>query len=59
MARAQGAAAFGPVTALAQLPSALEQALAASEQGAVGVVDVRVRPGYDANPSGPAAHQRR
>ena len=59
MARAQGAAAFGPVTALGGLPSALEQAIAAAEQGAVGVVDVRVRPGYDANPSGPAAHQRR
>ena len=38
--------------------AAIAGALAAAEAGAVAVVDVRVLPGYDANPSGPASHQR-
>ena len=58
LARAQGAHAIGPIEALAQLRPALEQALAAADAGHVAVVDVRVQPGYDANPSGAASHQR-
>jgi len=58
MARAQGAAAFGPVADAAELRAAIAAALAAAEAGAVAVVDVRVLPGYDANPSAPASHQR-
>ena len=58
LARAQGAHAIGPIEALAQLSPALEQALAAADAGRVAVVDVRVQPGYDANPSGAASHQR-
>jgi thiamine pyrophosphate-dependent acetolactate synthase large subunit-like protein len=46
MARAQGATAFGPVTAIADLPATFAQAIAAVEAGAVAVVDVRVEPGY-------------
>jgi thiamine pyrophosphate-dependent acetolactate synthase large subunit-like protein len=48
MARAQGAAGFGPVTALSELPPAFEKAIAAVEAGSVAVVDVRVEPGYTA-----------
>jgi thiamine pyrophosphate-dependent acetolactate synthase large subunit-like protein len=48
MARAQGAQAFGPVTAIGELSSVLEKAIAAVEAGAVAVVDVRVEPGYSA-----------
>jgi thiamine pyrophosphate-dependent acetolactate synthase large subunit-like protein len=46
MARAQGATAFGPVTAIGDLPAVFEKAIAAVEDGAVAVVDVRVEPGY-------------
>jgi thiamine pyrophosphate-dependent acetolactate synthase large subunit-like protein len=46
MARAQGATAFGPVTAIADMPGVFEKAIAAVETGAVAVVDVRVEPGY-------------
>jgi thiamine pyrophosphate-dependent acetolactate synthase large subunit-like protein len=46
MARAQGAAAFGPVTAPDDLLEAFTAAIAAVEAGAVAVVDVRVAPGY-------------
>ena len=48
MARAQGAQGFGPVTAIAELSSTFEKAIAAVEGGAVAVVDVRVEPGYTA-----------
>jgi thiamine pyrophosphate-dependent acetolactate synthase large subunit-like protein len=48
MARAQGAAGFGPVTAIADLAATFEQAIAAVEAGSVAVVDVRVEPGYSA-----------
>ena len=48
MARAQGAQAFGPITAIGNLASTFEQAIAAVEAGAVAVVDVRVEPGYSA-----------
>jgi thiamine pyrophosphate-dependent acetolactate synthase large subunit-like protein len=58
LARAQGAHAIGPIEAPAQLRPALEQALAAADAGHVAVVDVRVQPGYDANPSGAASHPR-
>ena len=46
MARAQGAQAFGPVTAAGDLAPTYAQAIAAAESGAVAVVDVRVDPGY-------------
>jgi thiamine pyrophosphate-dependent acetolactate synthase large subunit-like protein len=46
IARAQGATAFGPLTALADLPRVFDKAIAAVEGGALAVVDVRVEPGY-------------
>jgi thiamine pyrophosphate-dependent acetolactate synthase large subunit-like protein len=48
MARAQGAAAFGPVEAIGDLAAAFDEAIAAVEAGEVAVVDVRVEPGYTA-----------
>ncbi len=48
MARAQGAEGFGPVSTASELPAIFEQAIAAVEDGAVAVVDVRVEPGYTA-----------
>jgi len=48
IARAQGAQAFGPVMAIADLESTFKKAIAAVENGAVVVVDVRVEPGYTA-----------
>ena len=54
MARAQGALAFGPITDLAALDSAMEAGLTAVRDGKVCVLDVRVLPGYDANLSGQA-----
>jgi thiamine pyrophosphate-dependent acetolactate synthase large subunit-like protein len=58
MARAQGAKAFGPIATPTALAPALEGALAEADAGHVAVVDVRVQPGYDANPSGAASHRR-
>jgi thiamine pyrophosphate-dependent acetolactate synthase large subunit-like protein len=46
MARAQGARGFGPVTRATGLEAILSEALAAVEDGAATVVDVRVEPGY-------------
>jgi acetolactate synthase I/II/III large subunit len=46
LARAQGAAGFGPVNDAAELPDRLAAAVAVVEQGGVAVVDVRVTPGY-------------
>src|SRR5580704_6113856 len=46
MARAQGARGFGPVTRATGLEAILSEAIAAVEDGRVGVVDVRVAPGY-------------
>ncbi len=48
IARAQGAQGFGPVAAIGDLPAVFAKAIAAVEQGAVAVVDVRVEPGYTA-----------
>jgi len=48
VARAQGAQGFGPVTAIADLAPTFAKAIAALENGAVAVVDVRVEPGYTA-----------
>jgi hypothetical protein len=48
MARAQGALGFGPVSAFGDLEPKFKEAIAAVEQGAVAVVDVRVEPGYTA-----------
>jgi thiamine pyrophosphate-dependent acetolactate synthase large subunit-like protein len=47
MARAQGAAAIGPVTDPAGVQSAIESGIAAARAGSVCVLDVRVPPGYD------------
>jgi thiamine pyrophosphate-dependent acetolactate synthase large subunit-like protein len=46
LARAQGAAGFGPVRDMAELPAVFAEAIAAVEAGGVAVVDVRVEPGY-------------
>jgi thiamine pyrophosphate-dependent acetolactate synthase large subunit-like protein len=46
LARAQGARGFGPVTEVERLDATFAEAIAAVEQGAVAVVDVRVAPGY-------------
>ncbi|MDH3229490.1 MAG: thiamine pyrophosphate-binding protein [Alphaproteobacteria bacterium] len=46
MARAQGAEGDGPVTDLADLPAALQKAIARVRAGAVYVLDVHVRPEY-------------
>jgi len=46
MARAQGAEGEGPITDLADLPAALEKAIARVRAGAVYVLDVHVRPEY-------------
>jgi thiamine pyrophosphate-dependent acetolactate synthase large subunit-like protein len=48
MARAQGAAGFGPITKPADLAGILVKAIAAVDAGQVAVVDVRVEPGYTA-----------
>jgi thiamine pyrophosphate-dependent acetolactate synthase large subunit-like protein len=48
MGRAQGARGFGPLARRDELQPAFEQAIAAVEQGAVAVVDVRVDVGYGA-----------
>jgi thiamine pyrophosphate-dependent acetolactate synthase large subunit-like protein len=52
LARAQGARGFGPVVRHDQLAIALEQAIAAVEDGEVAVVDVRIEPGYGARDAG-------
>jgi acetolactate synthase-1/2/3 large subunit len=46
LARAQGIEALGPVTDLADLQAALEQAFARLEAGSACLLDVRVRPEY-------------
>ena len=46
LARAQGAAGFGPVRRPEELPRALRDAIEQVEAGGVAVVDVRVEPGY-------------
>ncbi len=48
IARAQGALGFGPVTEISDLEPTFGKAIAAVEDGAVAVVDVRVQPGYTA-----------
>ena len=48
MARAQGAQAFGPVTAIGDLSAVFDKAIGAVEAGHAAVVDVRVEPGYTA-----------
>jgi hypothetical protein len=59
MARAQGAVGIGPVRELAELKPAIERGIQEVEKGAVCVVDVRVKPGYDAPVSGTGATARR
>ncbi len=46
LARAQGAAGFGPVKRAADLADVFREALAAVDAGKVAVVDVRTEPGY-------------
>src|SRR5262249_54485471 len=46
LARAQGCVGFGPIASGRELATALRDAIAAVERGAVAVVDVRVEPGY-------------
>ncbi|MEP7064246.1 MAG: thiamine pyrophosphate-binding protein [Betaproteobacteria bacterium] len=46
IARAQGAAAIGPVADRASLAAAIAASLAAVDAGQVAVIDVRVKPGY-------------
>ena len=46
LARAQGAAGFGPVTDAAELEAQFAQAVAVVQTGGVAVVDVHVTPGY-------------
>jgi thiamine pyrophosphate-dependent acetolactate synthase large subunit-like protein len=60
MARAQGAVGFGPIKELSELKPAIAAAVREVQSGAVCVVDVRVKPGYDAdmNPA-PASASRR
>jgi len=59
MARAQGAIGIGPVRELAELKPAIERGIQEVQKGAVCVVDVRVKPGYDAPVSGTGATARR
>jgi thiamine pyrophosphate-dependent acetolactate synthase large subunit-like protein len=47
LARAQGAAGFGPVRRGGELQAALAEARRAVERGELAVVDVWVEPGYD------------
>jgi thiamine pyrophosphate-dependent acetolactate synthase large subunit-like protein len=47
MARAQGATAFGPVTTMDAMHSAMSEAVKAVQGGAICVIDARVMPGYD------------
>ena len=47
MARAQGATAFGPVTTMDAMHSAMRDAVKAVQAGAICVIDARVMPGYD------------
>ncbi len=46
LARAQGAAGFGPVEKIEELAGVFAEAIAAVERGEVAVVDVVVAPGY-------------
>ncbi|TMH21233.1 MAG: thiamine pyrophosphate-binding protein, partial [Betaproteobacteria bacterium] len=59
MARSQGAIGIGPVKELAELKPAIERAIREVKGGAVCVVDVRVKPGYDAPVAGTGASARR
>lgn len=58
IARGQGAEGIGPVTKLEDVRPAIEKALALAEAGKVCVVDVRVLPGYEGNPSGSGAQKK-
>lgn len=46
LARAQGAAAFGPARDMTELPAVFAEAIAIVEAGGIAVVDVRVELGY-------------
>ncbi|MEQ8827743.1 MAG: thiamine pyrophosphate-dependent enzyme, partial [Parvibaculum sp.] len=56
MARAQGAAGFGPLREIGELEDAFRQAIEVVEAGGVAVVDVRVEPGYPADTVSAVAH---
>jgi thiamine pyrophosphate-dependent acetolactate synthase large subunit-like protein len=53
MARAQGADGIGPIASIRAFRTALTEGLQRAQHGAVVVIDARVEPGYDTNPSGP------
>jgi thiamine pyrophosphate-dependent acetolactate synthase large subunit-like protein len=55
LAVAQGARGIGPITDPAQLAKGIVQGVSAVMEGEVCVIDVRVRPGYDAEISGERA----
>jgi thiamine pyrophosphate-dependent acetolactate synthase large subunit-like protein len=55
MARSMGALGIGPLTRAGELPDALARGLAAAAEGRVALLDVRVQPGYEGNPSGQPA----
>ena len=59
MARAQGAEGIGPVKRAEDIGPAIARGIEAVKNGAVCVVDVRVLPGYDANPSGSSSGHKR
>jgi thiamine pyrophosphate-dependent acetolactate synthase large subunit-like protein len=58
LGRAQGARGIGPITKSDELTAALDEAVAAVENGEVAVVDVRIEPGYGARDAG-AVTQRK
>jgi thiamine pyrophosphate-dependent acetolactate synthase large subunit-like protein len=58
IARGQGAEAIGPVRTLEEVRGAIEKGLALAGSGKVCVVDIRVLPGYEGNPSGSGSQKR-
>jgi thiamine pyrophosphate-dependent acetolactate synthase large subunit-like protein len=58
MARAQGAEGLGPVTRVADVGAAIAKGLALVREGAVCVIDARVAPGYDSDPSAASSAAR-
>jgi thiamine pyrophosphate-dependent acetolactate synthase large subunit-like protein len=59
MARAQGAEGLGPVTRPDDIGPAIAKGLALVREGAVCVIDARVLPGYDTEPSSASGAPRR
>ena len=57
MARAQGAAGFGPIERAEDLAAAYRDAIAVVEGGGVAVIDVRVETGYAPAMAGPMTRE--